>query len=323
MENLENPGRRRFLTGVGAGLFVAGTGVPTATGQGDGDGQQAAIVSLQNVGSEAWELVTATAGIGADTGTQNPTLKLETGARYAFVNLGWENGHPLAFFDAEGGVLLSQDGDGAFEDDPDVEWVDGRTEIAFTVTDSLAAELSGYRSTASEGMAGGIRIGDESFFELREFTPATAERERGETLDFSATVRNVGDSPGEVTVAAHLDGESVGNRSVELAGGTEQTVTFEAVETDDLEPGEYVHSLRTPVDERTGTLTITERTEPDDATVDDGSGPDDTTDDGESSDDADTDGSGPGFGTAAGLAGLGGATYAYHRLSGESERPGE
>lgn len=117
-------------------------------------------VTLNNVGSEAWILTDADAGVGqlGEDGLEaayNPTLTLEVGTRHRLENDGWDD-HPIAFEDADGETLLSQDGEGSFGDNTDVAWVDDGDGVEFTVTEALAAELAGYRCTVHGGMTGSV-----------------------------------------------------------------------------------------------------------------------------------------------------------------------
>ena len=144
--------RRRVLAGIGAGAGAAAFGIGQATASGHD-----ATVTLTNVGASAWE-ATAVEGDddAAETGTDNPTLSLTEGVRYQFVNDGWSV-HPLEFQDDSGEALLSQGREGSFESDAEVNWVDNETEIAFTVTGDLAAELDAYLCTVhSSSMVGSV-----------------------------------------------------------------------------------------------------------------------------------------------------------------------
>lgn len=172
--------RRRFLAGVTVGLSAVGLGVGGVAAEQHTD---TVTVSLDNVGSSAWEVTAVDDDDDvAPLNTENPTLQLQVGTRYIFENGGW-NFHPLAFRDADDESLLSQDDDDggnggggddgpyysgapsatplsshSFADDPDVDWRDDGDEVAFTLTEELAAELDSYICTVHSSMVGDISI---------------------------------------------------------------------------------------------------------------------------------------------------------------------
>ena len=117
-------------------------------------------VDLDNVGAQAWAVNGASGDadsvedVVADGGN-NPTLRLVEGVEYTFEGLPGSS-HPLEFFDATGNALLSQSGEGSYENDPAVDWTDSGNSVSFTVTSALAAELDGYKCTIhSNYMVGG------------------------------------------------------------------------------------------------------------------------------------------------------------------------
>ena len=111
-------------------------------------------VSIDNVGVSAWEVTDADAGV-APLDRENPTLRLRVGTRYTVENGGWSS-HPLAVRDADGNPLLTQSDGGAFADDPAVGWTDDGVEVAFTVTEDLAAAAADYVCTVHPSMEGTI-----------------------------------------------------------------------------------------------------------------------------------------------------------------------
>ena len=118
-------------------------------------------ITLDNVGTSAWEVT----GIDGDdevasVDVDNPTLTLEPETRYVIENNGWD-AHPLAFRDADGEGLLTQDGDGEYETDPDVDWADTGSELAFSLTGELASELDRYICTNHSSMVGEVNLADE------------------------------------------------------------------------------------------------------------------------------------------------------------------
>lgn len=155
MSDTEGVSRRQMLAGLGAGLLAAGTGV----GQASADNHEVTIV-LDNEGSSAWTIDLADEDVGP-TGVSNPELSLVVGTRYRVENLGWSF-HPLAFRGADGTALLTQDGQGTFEDDAAVDWTDDGDELAFTLTEDLAAELDSYICTVHSAMEGGVETVEDA-----------------------------------------------------------------------------------------------------------------------------------------------------------------
>jgi len=110
---------------------------------------------IDNVGVSAWEVVEDESGEVAPTGEENPTMTFAVGTRYVIENRGYSV-HPFALRGADDSPLLSQDADGAYEDDGDVDWVDNEETLAFTVTDALAADLDYYICTVHSSMRGDV-----------------------------------------------------------------------------------------------------------------------------------------------------------------------
>ncbi len=139
------PRRRILKTGLAAFLFLASAGKVKASD---------ATVTIENVGTQAWTVSNDSQGV-IETGTENPDIVVEQGRRYEFVNDGWSD-HPFQILDENGAVLLSQDGDGAFEDDGGVQWTDDGDRFGFTVTAELASHLHVYHCTRHSAMYGDI-----------------------------------------------------------------------------------------------------------------------------------------------------------------------
>jgi plastocyanin len=113
-------------------------------------------VTIDNVGSSAWEVTSVDGGSGvAETGTENPTLTLTVGTRYQFENNGG-SAHPLGFQNSNSEYLLNEDGSGSLEDDADINYVEGNTGITFTYTQKLADAVATYRCTVHSQMEGGV-----------------------------------------------------------------------------------------------------------------------------------------------------------------------
>ncbi len=115
------------------------------------DDTPAVRITVAAIGSSAYDFT----GVEPSTfeevvGTEddNQSLSLETGVRYEIVNTA-SGSHPFELLDISSGtdsVLLSQASTAAFEDDDTVNWIeDGDEIIRFTLSETLATELSGYR----------------------------------------------------------------------------------------------------------------------------------------------------------------------------------
>ncbi len=122
-----------------------------------------ATVTLDNVGARAWEVAGTDGDAASASAGQNPIVNLQrTGVRYTVENNGWD-AHPLALRDEADEALLSQSGEGSFEDDEAVDWVDDGDSVAFTLTEDLAAQLDNYACTVHASMEGPIRAADVDY----------------------------------------------------------------------------------------------------------------------------------------------------------------
>jgi len=178
-----------------------------------GEGDEV-VVDLENEGADAWEVV----GVSGGTDTVehvveedqfNPTLLFAEGVEYTFEGLPGD-AHPLEFLGADGTLLLSQDGDGEFEDDPDVGWENSGDEVSFTATGELLDDLAEYRCAIHTGsMVGDVSEGTGlviAGLEIDVFgDPQTGP------VDVSVAVEDQGGFPGPHTahlaLAADLSGD--------------------------------------------------------------------------------------------------------------------
>lgn len=110
-------------------------------------------LTIDNVGIAAWEVTRDSSDSVAPMDTENPTMTFRVGARYEVRNAGW-SGHPFALRAADDTPLLSQAQSGRYEDDAAVDWTDDGVSLAFTVSQSLAADLSYYTCTIHRSMRG-------------------------------------------------------------------------------------------------------------------------------------------------------------------------
>jgi hypothetical protein len=138
------------LLAGGIGATVVGAGVTTATDTAD------TVVSLTNVGAQAWEVTGIDGtGITADDGN-NPTLTFtETSKRYRIENGGY-SAHPLEFRADDGTALLSQSRTGSFESDAAVNWTDSGDAVEFTLTSELNNLITEYACTIHGAMVGTV-----------------------------------------------------------------------------------------------------------------------------------------------------------------------
>ncbi|WP_178917572.1 CHRD domain-containing protein [Natronomonas gomsonensis] len=93
-------------------------------------------------------------------------------------------------------------------------------------------------------------------FMVSELEPMDVTVTRGDQIDVSATIENVGEAAGTQTVEFRIGGETIDDQALELDGGASEAVGFDAVDTSGLEPSEYEHGVFTDDDSVTGTLTV-------------------------------------------------------------------
>ncbi len=93
-------------------------------------------------------------------------------------------------------------------------------------------------------------------FEVDDLEPEDETVTVGDEITVSANVTNTGEESGEDTVELEIGDDEIENDSVNLDAGDSTEVTFEDVDTGELEPDEYTHSVSTSDDEVSGTLTV-------------------------------------------------------------------
>jgi len=121
----------------------------------DPDYESRTMLTFDATETSSWTVATVGDDIGEHTEI-NPTVIMEPGVQYLIINDGWST-HPLALQDSNQNMLLSQDGSGRFEDDPEVEWVHEGKFISFILTPALADEVDRYTCTTHDSMTGEIR----------------------------------------------------------------------------------------------------------------------------------------------------------------------
>ena len=128
-------------------------------GYGDGNPSQNVVrMTVDNDGAQAY-FVTSITGSEQPTSLNenNSTWTLTEGTRYelTIVNSGV---HPFQIRNSSNNKLLSQNSTGTFEDDSDVNFVDDGQKFNFTVTSTLAAEISTYFCGIHTSINGNINI---------------------------------------------------------------------------------------------------------------------------------------------------------------------
>lgn len=115
-------------------------------------------ITIDNVSATAWVFTTVDGAENITTlNSENADITLTVGTRYRFINDGG-TGHPLGFQDATDTYLIKQDGNGSFDNDSEVQLVKDDTKVDFTLTQSLADELTTYICTFHPAMTGNIII---------------------------------------------------------------------------------------------------------------------------------------------------------------------
>lgn len=118
--------------------------------------------------------------------------------------------------------------------------------------DIYTLTLSTHDDTFSQSVTVGA---DEAVFGLLNLDPTEATVERGDTLDVSVDVENVGTAEGTQTVFLQVDGDDVDEAEVTLPGESSDTISL-TLDTTDLEEGEYTFTVVTGENELSGTLTV-------------------------------------------------------------------
>jgi hypothetical protein len=81
----------------------------------------------------------------------------------------------------------------------------------------------------------------------------------GEAVTVTAEITNTGEDSGTRTVEYRIDGDVAAEQEVEIDGFGDTTVTFEGIDTSDLEPSQsYEHGVYTGDDDWTATLEVQE-----------------------------------------------------------------
>jgi len=92
-------------------------------------------------------------------------------------------------------------------------------------------------------------------FTLSGVTVSPSAPEVGDTVDISATVKNVGEQPGDCAVSLTVDGYTDSKSVSALAGGASSSVSFSY---DATTAGDYTATLSTPDDSKSKSFTVSE-----------------------------------------------------------------
>jgi len=203
-------------------------------------GPPAAVCDVAG-GSNVWIGVTPE-GIADVT---NPTLTLVPGRTYTieWTNTGGQTNN-FVIVDDEGNELVSSE---------DVSEAGETQTLEFVATEEMAEYYSGTNPTSQRG---DIEIHSGRGFELTGIDPASAAVTAGDALSVSVDLTNAALTSRTQTVTLWLDGERVGAETRTLDAGADATVTFDDVDTADLDPGEYTYTVTTGDTEVSGTLTV-------------------------------------------------------------------
>ena len=114
-------------------------------------------VTINNVGTSAWEVTSVEGASGVAGSGENPTLTLEVGTRYRVDNNGG-SAHPLGIGNASDEYLLNQNQDesGSLESDSGIDYEEDSDGITFTYAQSLADAVATYRCTVHASMEGDV-----------------------------------------------------------------------------------------------------------------------------------------------------------------------
>lgn len=117
-----------------------------------------AQVSLDNNGTDSWNLVAFNGAGGGKKTDKNPSLTLRAGTRYRFSNFAGSTVHPISIRSKNGNRLLSESGVGTFQDNPRVNVQNEDDYIEFTLTQELSDSIDSYACENHSSMKGSISI---------------------------------------------------------------------------------------------------------------------------------------------------------------------
>lgn len=133
------------------------------------------------------------------------------------------------------------------------------TKVTFEDVDTSDLDPDDYEHgifTEDDSATGSLTVLSPPDFQVSNLDPRDATVTQGDLLTVAATVENVGQASGTQTIELRLDGETIADQRLELDGGESESVSFEDVDTSDLDPGEYEHGVFSEDDSQTGSLTV-------------------------------------------------------------------
>lgn len=117
-------------------------------------------LNMNNNGAQSYTITSISgSGISAETGTANPSVTLEAGGRYTFINDAGGSNHPLDFRDGGGTKLFGQsNATGSMTNDPDINVEKNGNSVTFTLTEELQEKLNDYICSFHPGMKGAFEF---------------------------------------------------------------------------------------------------------------------------------------------------------------------
>lgn len=154
---------------------------------------------------------------------------------------------------------LGGDDDGEESDDSAESESTPESEPTPTPEETEEPDDGGTEDDGSEETPTATPTPTPAMFQIASIDPETVTATVGNSITVNAEITNDGEASGTKVVELGLDGEALNSQEVTLDGGESTSVQF-TVDTSELEPGEYTHSIRTEDDELAGTLTLEEDT---------------------------------------------------------------
>ena len=157
-------------------------------------------------------------------------------------------------------VELQIEGEAVADRDVDIAGGESASVSFEAATAGLSAGDHSYTVRTEDDESAGtltLRAVAPGRFEVADLEPTETRAAVGDVVPVTAEIRNTGDESTEDTVEFRLDDETLSSRSLALASGESETVTFEP-ELPDIAPGEYAYRVRTADGEADGSLTLVE-----------------------------------------------------------------
>jgi len=115
-----------------------------------------------------------------------------------------------------------------------------------------------YCGTHPSSQLGTIAVDDADVaaFEVSDLEPGDVTVTQGEMFGVGATITNVGGEEATQNIDLQIGDNTVASESLTIESGESETVSFDGVETADLEPNEYSYSVSSQGESQTATLTV-------------------------------------------------------------------